>query len=915
MSEQAKYSIGIDLGTTNCALSYLRLAAGSGASEVLPLEQRDELNTLVTQATLPSFLYLPNERERSAIGDGEAGLSDGWVVGVHARKQSSVAPERVAHSAKSWLAHHAVSPEAPILPWKSEAVEEGRKLSPIAASAALLGYLKSQWNERFAGGDPAAAFERQRVTVTVPASFDAASQRATLEAARRAGYPESTRLLEEPQAAFYRWLESGADLGVAPRGACILVVDIGGGTSDFSLFRVGEAEEGGRPTAERVAVSDHILLGGDNIDLALAYALESELGVEGEELSADQWSHLIARARELKERCLGAEAEEQRFTVSLPSKGSGLLAGSRSTQVAASDARGLLLDGFFPMAPVTASPERPSGGLLEWGLPYAPDCAVTRYLAEFLRGQGKVDAVLFNGGTMASPLIRTRLLEQVGAWQGGAAPVALRNEETDLSVARGAAFFGALQERGARGIASGAARVLYLEVAAGEGARQLMAILPRGARAGDPSYRVERAKLRLAVNQLARFQVYQGGLQSEDTVGSLRPLDTQGMTQLPALETRIEFPEAVGQERVPVAVLSSINELGLLQVECVSTDPETPGSWSLDFNLRDALDEEGIDASTTQEVKKSPRIDEKRLQRGRAAVSSGLAGGGSKGGVKASRVFKELESILGLSRHEWDLRVSRGLGDAALGAAKALRRSEAHAECWMQLAGYLLRPGFGDLDDGRRLDTVWELGREPEAFAARAEVQALILWRRLAGGLDEARQEALFAAQWPLARERKKGRAERIRMLGTLERVSLEGKASFADWCVEQAVAVSRAGGDPVPYLAALGQVLSRALWHAGPERVLPPEQVADAFERLAKLDWKDERHAELAPLFLKGARVVDDRTLNLPARSRRKVVAQLKRAGVAEARLRPMEDYLPLSRADRASAYGESLPPGLLLG
>ena len=309
---------------------------------------------------MPSFLYLPTEREVAQIGVDLSGLVDGWIIGLAARQRLFVAPDRVVHSAKSWLCQHSVAPTAPLLPWRSGAIAEADRLSPIGAATRVLSSLRAAWNARME-----VPFERQSVTITVPASFDLAAQQATLEAARLAGFPPGTRLLEEPQAAFYRWLEGHGEGGGLVPGQRVLVVDIGGGTSDFCLFQVVADRAAGRPGIERVAVSDHILLGGDNIDLALAHALEPLLATAGLELSADQWGHLIARSRELKERCLVDDAQAgESFGVALPSRGSGLLAGTLSASIQGADVRGLLLDGFFPLCPLAASPERTAGGLL-----------------------------------------------------------------------------------------------------------------------------------------------------------------------------------------------------------------------------------------------------------------------------------------------------------------------------------------------------------------------------------------------------------------------------------------------------------------------------------------------------------------------------------------------------------------------
>jgi len=337
---QPKFSIGIDLGTSNSVLAFSPLS-GDGGSDVLAIPQWDTPSTVTESATVPSFLYLPEEAIAAQIRGRGPGSGD-WVVGSLAQRKASETPGRVAKSAKSWLCHHAADRSAPFLPWGSDALAQQDKISPVDASALILAHLRAAWNARFAGQGSGFAFDAQDITITVPASFDAAAQRLTLAAAQQAGFPDHVRLLEEPQAAFYRWLEEQADrtdpwcaLPNPQTGVRhVLVIDIGGGTSDFSLFELRENEGSRDPGITRVAVSDHILLGGDNIDLAIAHLIEPRLAASEGGLSVGQWDHLVARCRSLKERVLGCEAApNEGFTVSIPGRSSSLFASSQSAQV------------------------------------------------------------------------------------------------------------------------------------------------------------------------------------------------------------------------------------------------------------------------------------------------------------------------------------------------------------------------------------------------------------------------------------------------------------------------------------------------------------------------------------------------------------------------------------------------------
>jgi len=510
----ARFSIGVDLGTSNSVLAYAPLW-GEGRTEVLDVPQWETPSTVSEAQTLPSFLYLPEDAVAAQLEQN--GLEPGeWVVGRLAQRRSGETPGRVVRSAKSWLAHHAADRSAAFLPWGSDALGAADKISPVAASAKILAHLRNAWNQRFARHGPDFEFDAQNVSVTVPASFDAAAQRLTLTAAAQAGYPEGVRLLEEPQAAFYWWLERhGADpwsalpdAHEAPRH--VLVVDVGGGTSDFSLFELTPHGEGREPSIKRVAVSDHILLGGDNIDLAIAHLFEPRLA-SGGTLSPGQWDQLVARSRALKEKALGTEGPpDEVFAVSIPARGSNLFAQTLSAEVKRAELEALILDGFFPHARANDRPRRALGAVREFGLPYAYDGAVTRHLADFLRDRPPVDAVLFNGGSLHAERLRERLIDEIGQWQDGRRPLALENPRPDLAVACGAAYSGRLVAEKAGLIEAGSARAVFLEVhkaAGGAGRSELICILPHGA-APAQTFELDDLDLRLRLNRLVRFQIY-----------------------------------------------------------------------------------------------------------------------------------------------------------------------------------------------------------------------------------------------------------------------------------------------------------------------------------------------------------------------------------------------------------------------
>jgi molecular chaperone DnaK (HSP70) len=466
----ARFCVGIDLGTTNSALAFVPLDR-DGESEILTIPQWDSPGVMADAPTLPSFLYLPEAEVVNQLAGQKAG-EGGWLIGRLARTMAAECPGRVAHSTKSWLCHHAADRSAAFLPWRSEEIAGEQKISPVRASALILAYLRDVWNARYAGAGADFAFDSQVITLTVPASFDAVAQRLTLAAAQEAGFPETVCLLEEPQAAFSCWLErhdvaraAWANLSNHNAGPYhVLVVDIGGGTSDFSLFEFRPNDGSRRSGIERVAVGDHILLGGDNMDLAIAHRLEPQLVDDGERLSGGQWRQLVARCRDVKEKALStAGPPDEAFGVSIPGRGSSLAGGVRSSHLARAEIEQLLLDGFFPECYADDSPIQTKAPLGEWGLSYAPDPAVTRHLANFLRGRPAVGAVLFNGGSLHPWPLRQRICREIGKWQGGATPIVLENPEPDFAVAHGAARFGKIMHSRAERVDVGPAYPIFLE--------------------------------------------------------------------------------------------------------------------------------------------------------------------------------------------------------------------------------------------------------------------------------------------------------------------------------------------------------------------------------------------------------------------------------------------------------------------
>jgi molecular chaperone DnaK (HSP70) len=612
-------AVGIDLGTTHCAIARAPLSADKGDEIAIASNDVPQLvapGEVEKRALLPSFVYLPHPSELPP-----SALTLPWPdhphelgVGEIARTLGAKSALRLVSSAKSWLCHGAVDRRAPILP--ANAPAEVPRLSPLDASVHYLRHLQQAWDHQH----PDAPLRDQVVTITVPASFDPAARELTAEAARLAGLGHAV-LLEEPQAALYSWLGSAQSgwRNQVQTGDVILVIDVGGGTSDFSLIAVGESD--GQLELERIAVGDHILLGGDNMDLALAYFLKAELEKQGHAIDPAQLATLTQAARMAKEKLLGAD-ELTSAPVVIPGRGSKLIGGTLRTELSRVDLERLVLEGFFPQVDAGARPiARARVGLTQLGLPYAQDAAITRHLAAFLARQAgalqpgdmqnragdagsfaRPSAVLFNGGVFRSPLLRDRVRGVLDAWleQAGAPQVrALTGTDLDLAVARGAAYYGFVRQgRGIR-IRGGTAMAYYVGIESAMPAvpglappLSALCVAPFGLEEGS-SAEMPALELGLVVGEPVRFRFFGSSVRRDDRAGVL--LDQFSDEQLqPLQDIELTLPaegHAPG-EAVIVRLQAGVSEVGTLQVEAVARD--TGARWKVEFDTREPGGRAGV---------------------------------------------------------------------------------------------------------------------------------------------------------------------------------------------------------------------------------------------------------------------------------------------------------------------------------
>ncbi len=583
--------LGIDLGTTNSAIA---TASDTEPTRAVPITQVTGPGEVAPAATLPSFLLLPNDQEVPP-----AQLQLPWsgplryAVGTFARERGAELPHRLVSSAKSWLCNPSIDRTAQVLPFRGaqrelEAeMEGGERVSPVNASARYLAHLRAAWDD----ANPDEPADEQEVLVTVPASFDPVARELTVVAAREAGFDKVT-LLEEPQAAFYAYLAAKGDAWrkeLSP-GDVVLVCDVGGGTTDFSLIEI--TNEGGNLSLERIAVGDHILLGGDNMDLALAAIAGKQITDAGKTLDAMQQRALVHQCRRAKEQLLGDKPPKQ-VAISILGRGSKLIGGTIKTEITREQATTFLLDGFFPKVALDAkSQKRRAGGLREMGLPYAHDPAITRHLAEFIaRFERMPTHVLFNGGVMKAAQLQARIVELLREWAGRDVRV-LAGADLDLAVALGAAHYGQVRRGKGVRIRGGTARAYYIGIESSMPAIpgfappvKALCVAPQGLEEGS-TVELPDDELGLVVGELSNFRFFAAATRKEDPAGALIDADTQGLVELDPVEKLVEADgQRTAGELVPVKLEAHVTEVGTLELWCVARDGN--GRWKLEYSVRE----------------------------------------------------------------------------------------------------------------------------------------------------------------------------------------------------------------------------------------------------------------------------------------------------------------------------------------
>jgi molecular chaperone DnaK (HSP70) len=890
-----KRVIGIDLGTTHVVLAEGEVGA---PVRVVPLPQLVAAGEIASLPLLPSVLYAPLDSE--SFPDPWADAP--WVVGTLARARGLLAPQRMIASAKSWLSHAAVDRTGPILPWGSPVGTP--RTSPVEASTRLLRHVCAAYD----AAHPSSPLRRQHVVLTVPASFDPVARELTVEAARHAGL--AVRLLEEPQAALYDALATHgeAELAalVASQGsAWVLVCDVGGGTTDLTLFRARRSPDTEALEVERVAVGRHLLLGGDNMDLTLAHRVEARLSPD-ERLDSTRLAELVLACRAAKEGLL-APSGPQEVPITLLGRGAALVGQTLQTELSASEVEDVILSGFFPEVPRDARPARGGAALVAFGLPYERDPAITRHVASFLArhlpDDGAPLALFLAGGIFNAPPVRERIEGIIGEWLGR--PVsALRSTDPDLSIARGAVAYGlALQGHGLR-IRSGSPRGYYLGIDADDAkAARAVCVIPRGAPEGE-RHRVGVRGLSMVVGRPVRFDLYASDVGLHEP-GAVVGVDHGELEALAPVTTTFSSSKPAGAS-LPVELEGELTAVGTLELACVETERER--RHRLAFEIRRA--------KTRPEAPPQSRRAASALPEARAAIDRAFGTGSDSAPPRAVKdLLRELERLLG-ERTGWPTDVSRELFDALIPGLALRRRSADHERVFWMLAGFCLRPGYGFPGDEGRVAKIARLFAEGVVHKGEARVwqQFFIAFRRVAGGLREKTQLAIRDAidPWlaPAAVGKKRSKAfrplateEMLELASMLERVPPERRAELGAWLLER----TWTSRDPRLWRA-IGRLGSRMPVYASAHHVVSPAIVSTWLDHLLRERWQEMPAAPRAAFWM--ARMTGDLARDLPEALRQAVAARLDDAELGRALLEPV----PLVDSDRADLFGEALPVGLRL-
>lgn len=921
------YVIGIDLGTTNCAVSYADVRmikdspSGSPADKknlirIFKLPQLTGQGEFTSVEILPSFLYIPGKYDisRDLLRHPWKKPHD-WFAGVYARDHGSKIPSRLVSSAKSWLCHAGADREAKILPWGAQKVE---KVSPVTATAQYLMHIKSAWNHSVKDED--LFLENQTVVITIPASFNETARELTLKASVEAGYGDSVILLEEPLAAFYSWLinhENNWQDQIRP-DELILVCDVGGGTTDFSLITLKAAE--GTPRFERLAVGDHLILGGDNIDLALARKVEAKFRGRPS-LSSDKWKTLCHRCREAKERLL--EKQDTAVRITIKGEGRSLIAGTLAADLTMEDLESVIENEFFQ--PVTRNePVVPAVGqaVADFGLPFEKDSSITRHIISFLENHreeigtmlGKKDPVpdfvLFNGGTLKPETIQGRIRRAIRDYYGCAdvdTPVVLANDIPYLAVGVGASYYGLVKQGAGVRVGSGSPRGYYLGVATeGGGTPKAVCFVERGLDEGS-RIALQGHEFAVRTNQPVTFDVYSSSYRSGDTAGRLIDVDDT-LTAMPPIQTVVNFGKQDESKTIPVSIEAEYTEAGTLSIQCLSEVSDH--RWALHFQLREQ-------PAAIRDVRQSEVFDDALVAECVSMLQASFSRPGTDEQDMAG-VVKAIETIVGRPKNRWPLSFLRALADCLIQLQDSRAFSGSHETRWLNLTGFCMRPGFGDAFDEGRMKRLWKIYLSGLIYdkSKQNRLEWWIFIRRIAAGMKAGQQRQFFQN---VSAELAVKKGERIKVppqeftemwmaMANMERLLVKDKVVLAKAAITHLMSGKNTSG----LFWVLSRLGARELLYGSVDRVVPPNEAFNWINRLIRIRCKPSDPVESA--IARIGRKTGDRTRDFTDEQRTVILDWLSQRHAKEELTGIVREVKAVESSEQNQQFGESLPAGLVL-
>jgi len=933
---QPKYIVGIDLGTTNSAVAYANLydIATQGIEiKTFEIPQTVSSGRVANRPTLPSFLFLPDEKEFIA---GEIAIpwdnDPKYTVGTFARDFGTLNPLKLVSSAKSWLCHSGVDRESEILPFGNEN-QNINKISPVEASKNYLLHIKNAWNYVM-GKDN--LLEKQYVVLTVPASFDEVARELTLKAANNAGLKNLT-LIEEPLAAFYSWLSDNESNwhNFIGEGDTVLVCDVGGGTTDFTLISCHKKED--KPLLERIAVGDHLLLGGDNIDITITHLAEKELN---HELGFVAWQNLLHQSRLAKEKIFSEEKKEpdiNEVTLRIQKPGKSLVGGTTVINLKKDEVIPKITEGFFPVVSFEECKKKAAGatGIREMGLPFEDDPCITRHIGYFIAKHSEKlpDIILFNGGTLKPEIFRKRIIENLSLWKKGEIRE-LPSKSLDLAISLGAAYYGLTKHGIGLRVGGGIPRSYYIGIDTGEKTQKSICLIPQGALEGEEQKIEKNFKIR--TNSPVKFSLYTSTVRHHDKTGDVTSVN-EDTFRLPPLQTLLKYGKSTTHNLIDVNITAKLTETGIIEIFCNSMI--STHKWKLQFQLRQqelkqSSEPEGvriIPKNNNENDKLLTDSDKEALDEIKKYIELCFAPK-QDARISPKDLPNKLNEITNMPRENWGLGLIRGISDQLLTYKDGMKISNEHENRWLNLCGFCLRPGIGEKLDPWRIKKAWAIFLEGLKYPKDNESrkQWWIYWRRISAGLTSGQQLQIFNAIKPfiisekLQNDRKKGKKN---ISQTLFKASFEEKREMwllASFFQKLDPSIKTDIGAEILEMIKKGKHFAGIYWafsrigernpiYCPIDKVISYKIINLWLNELKKVE--NIPKIQLLNIVISFARLTGDRFRDLPQSEREDLKTWLISAGISEEDLLPLFEITDLKKNEIESAFGEGLPEGLVLG